>query len=120
MISVALLSAGIFTLAAIIVTRPLDADGDLYHINTAKTELRFLKSALEAYRRDHGRYPTTKEGLAVLAVSGAYIEYLSTDPWNQPYLYRSLGTKAQAYDFYSTGPNKIDERGVGDDIRPEP
>jgi general secretion pathway protein G len=42
--------------------------------------------ALDSFKQDTGRYPTTAEGLQALR---PYLQQdIPTDPWNQPYKYR--------------------------------
>jgi general secretion pathway protein G len=42
--------------------------------------------ALDYFKQDTGRYPTTAEGLQALR---PYLQQdIPTDPWNQPYKYR--------------------------------
>src|SRR6266542_5555898 len=51
---------------------------------TAKSQIEMLGAALDAYRLDNGRYPTTEQGLAALWLEPA------PDPrprnWRAPYL----------------------------------
>lgn len=55
-----------------------------------------MKSCVERFRKDCGRYPTTEEGLPALYVNpsvkgwrGPYVSKLSKDPWGNPYDYDS-------------------------------
>ena len=87
-----------------------------------------LKTALERYRMDLGRYPSTAEGLTVLMSAPAngtatwHGPYVDTpggkaplDPWGEPYQYRSPGNRNKAgYDLFSKGPDKAE--GTEDDI----
>ena len=50
-------------------------------VEAAKTQIRNASSALELFYLDTGRYPSSEEGLAALAVAPA-----SIDIWNGPYL----------------------------------
>jgi general secretion pathway protein G len=68
---------------------------------TARSQIEMLGAALDAYRLDHGSYPTSEEGLAALTRDpgdadpswhGPYLrKALPQDPWGRPYLYRSPG-----------------------------
>ena len=67
---------------------------------TAKAQIEGLGKALDAYRLDTGRYPTTEQGLNALAVkpndepkwNGPYLQKaVPPDPWSRPYVYRSPG-----------------------------
>jgi general secretion pathway protein G len=83
---------------------------------TAKTQIEMLGAALDAYRLDNGRYPTTEQGLAALwqapaleprAVNwrGPYLrKAVPADPWGAPYVYRAPGDQSgTGYDLVSYG-----------------
>ncbi|MBV1787981.1 type II secretion system major pseudopilin GspG [Marinobacterium sp. D7] len=89
----------------------------LRHVGTSKTktaalQIQELGAALDLYRLEVGRYPSTQEGLEALirAPSGASNwngPYLSKsvvrqDPWGNDYNYRSPGEHGE-YDLYSLG-----------------
>jgi general secretion pathway protein G len=67
----------------------------------AKVQIQSLSTALELYKVDTGRYPTTTEGLKALVVAppdatswnGPYLtkKDVPSDPWGRPYTYRSPG-----------------------------
>ena len=82
---------------------------------TAKAQLKMFEQALELYRLEHGRYPTTDEGLKVL-VEGKYLKTkkLPKDPWGNDYYYISDG---KTYTLKSVG--KDGTPGTEDDILPE-
>lgn len=79
---------------------------------TAKVQIQNLGTALDLYRFEVGRYPTTQEGLAALVTApagaarwnGPYVKKREslTDPWDRPYGYRSPGQHG-AYDLYTLG-----------------
>jgi general secretion pathway protein G len=79
-------------------------------LQTAKTQITMFGTALDAYRLDIGKYPTTDEGLAALHKNPGYPKwdgpYLDkdppADPWDRPYIYRSPGEHG-FYDLYSLG-----------------
>ena len=83
-------------------------------IGAAKSSIDGLSSALDLYRIDVGRFPTTKEGLdALLAMpaaatgwNGPYIRKKAelTDPWGHAYQYASPGQHG-LFDLFSYGPN---------------
>ena len=68
--------------------------------------------ALDSFRLDTSRYPTTSEGLQTLLTApsdfegggGPYLkkEELPLDPWGHPYHYESPGSHGD-YDLYSYG-----------------
>lgn len=79
---------------------------------TAEMQIEQLGTALDLYRLDVGRYPSTDEGLEVLVDAPAEAEnwngpYLKRstvpdDPWGRPYRYRSPGEHG-IYDLYTLG-----------------
>lgn len=78
---------------------------------TAKTQVELFGSALDEFRLDVGRYPTTEEGLNALREKpgnvtnweGPYLpKAIPLDPWGFQYQYRSPGEHG-AYDLYSFG-----------------
>ncbi|MFJ2988649.1 type II secretion system major pseudopilin GspG [Collimonas sp. NPDC087041] len=71
-------------------------------VTIAKAQIEAFDKALDTYRLDVGRYPTTEEGLAALLVkpttaanwNGPYLKKdVPLDPWGHAYLYRSPGSK---------------------------
>lgn len=83
---------------------------------TAKTQVEMLGAALDAYRLDNGRYPTSEQGLAALWQAptaeprpanwrGPYLrKSVPTDPWGAAYVYRSPGVQSgTGYDLMSLG-----------------
>jgi general secretion pathway protein G len=80
--------------------------------DTARIQLAALEQALDLYRLDVGRYPSTEEGLTVLVRqpsgtngwNGPYIDgqAVPADPWGHPYVYRMPGSDGP-YDLYTLG-----------------
>ncbi len=83
-------------------------------IKAAKAEISTIKTALDTYEVDNGRYPTTEEGLGLLVP--AKLEKMPVDPWGNPYVYRVPGTNGKSYDLFSMGPDG--HEGGGDDVEP--
>ena len=87
-----------------------------------------IAGALDRFKADMGRYPTSAEGLQVLVATsheearfdGPYFAHEALrDPWGNPFGYRCPGSfNPSAYDLWSYGPNGRDDggRGRGDDI----
>ena len=78
---------------------------------TAKAQIELFGSALDSFRLDNGRYPTTEEGLAALRTkpeglpnwTGPYLpKAIPKDPWGHDYIYRSPGEHGD-YDLSSYG-----------------
>lgn len=100
-------------LASVVVPRIMD-NPDKARITKAKQDIRSLESALNLYRLDNFKYPTTDQGLEALVSppsdvqesgnykSGGYIRKLPKDPWGQEYLYLSPGEHTEV-DIYSLG-----------------
>lgn len=85
---------------------------DSSKVEVAKTQVRMLKTALQAYRLDVGRYPLDQSGLKALVEKpvsdkywrGPYLEeLLPTDPWGNQYKYQSAANNFQGFALYSLG-----------------
>jgi general secretion pathway protein G len=81
----------------------------------AKAQIELFGTALDTFRLDVGRYPTTQEGLQALTQKPGGVErwdgpYLKKevppDPWNKPYLYKSPGEHGP-YDILSYGADGV-------------
>jgi general secretion pathway protein G len=88
---------------------------DAAKVQTAQTQVKMLKGALETMRLDIGRFPTPAEGLALLNEQpkdervaarwkGPYLdESVPADPWGSAYQYGVPGAGGQAVAIYSFG-----------------
>jgi len=92
-------------------------------ITTARAQLDALDKALQAYRIDVGRYPSSAQGLNALVKQpsgearwrGPYLQAdVPPDPWGTPYRYRHPGPGGKDYELASLGPDRL-EGGQGDD-----
>ena len=93
----------------------LFGQADKAKVQTAETQVKMLKGALETMRLDLSRYPTTEEGLALLNTApadsaaagrwrGPYLdEAVPNDPWDRPYVYRGERSASQGFTLYSLG-----------------
>ena len=82
---------------------------------TAKSQIEMLGAALDAYRLDNGRYPTTEQGLVALWEKPTIDPPLNwkapylrkpvpSDPWGRAYVYLFPGqVNTQGYDLVSYG-----------------
>ena len=75
--------------------------------NVARVEVAKICQALETYYAEYDRYPTTDEGLEVLAEpSDEFVDGLLTqlppDPWGNPYEYLNPGRET-VYEVISYG-----------------
>jgi general secretion pathway protein G len=77
----------------------------------ARAQINALEQALDQFRLDVGRYPTTEEGLEGLnrapanleGWSGPYLKKgIPLDPWGKPYVYQQPGTNSEM-DLSSNG-----------------
>lgn len=78
---------------------------------TARAQIDALEKALDQYRLDVGRYPTTEQGLVALNErpaseskwAGPYLKKgVPLDPWSSAYQYRFPGEHGE-YDLMSFG-----------------
>jgi general secretion pathway protein G len=93
-------------------------------ISGAKADISMIKTALNMFEQDTGRFPTSEEGLNALVekpgdVQGwtkPYLEKVNRDPWQHPYVYRCPGSGSKDFDLFSCGPDG--HEGGGDDVEP--
>src|SRR6266487_3886974 len=80
-------------------------------IQVTKAQIDALDKALDQYRLDTRRYPTTEQGLHALVTkpanetnwNGPYLKKaVPNDPWGRPYVYRNPGQKGD-FDLISYG-----------------
>jgi general secretion pathway protein G len=78
-------------------------------LKATRAQIELLGTALDTFRLDIGRYPTSEEGLQALRQKpatldrwdGPYIKKeLPEDPWGKPYVYKSPGDHGP-YDIIS-------------------
>ncbi|MFH0803442.1 MAG: type II secretion system major pseudopilin GspG [bacterium] len=80
----------------------------------AVIQIREMMKALELYRLDNGKYPSTEQGLQALAEQPTseplplkwrqYMDKIPKDPWGNDYIYLCPGTHG-ALDIISIGPD---------------
>ena len=84
------------------------------HVDAANIQMKSLYGALQTYRLDIGRYPTTSQGLAALIEAPAEVAdywhgpYLDADavpldPWKAPYRYEQPADTRHGFALYSLG-----------------
>ena len=80
-------------------------------VKAARAQIDALEKALDQYRLDTGRYPTSEQGLGALNSrpdsepkwAGPYLKKaVPDDPWGHKYVYRSPGEHGE-YDLFSYG-----------------
>ena len=98
-------------LAAIVMTNVIGKD-EQARVTTTKASLSSIANALELYKLDNHKYPTTDEGLAALVhkpasaktfPDGGYLRKLPEDSWGNPFQYVSPGANGKPFDLYSFG-----------------
>jgi general secretion pathway protein G len=83
-----------------------------------------LATQIELFKQEQGRYPTSDEGLEILAHQPGesanlprwrkYISSVPLDPWQRPYRYICPGRRnPQTFDLFSLGPDGVES---SDDI----
>lgn len=81
-------------------------------IRAGRAQIELLGTALDTFRLDVGRYPSSQEGLAALRQrpfgldrwDGPYLKKeIPLDPWQRQYQYRSPGEGGRPYDLLSFG-----------------
>lgn len=98
-------------LAALVAPRMFGRVGEAKH-KAAAAQIELFGTALDSFRLDVGRYPTTSEGLESLITppsgvegwNGPYLKKaeIPLDPWGHPYHYTSPGEHGE-YDLLSYG-----------------
>ena len=100
-------------LAALVVPKVMSRP-DEARITAAKVDITRITQALDLYKLDNGRYPTTEQGVAALVKkptispiptnwkSEGYLDRVPKDPWKQPYQYLQPGVHG-SIDVFSFG-----------------
>jgi general secretion pathway protein G len=100
-------------LGALVVPKILE-NVDKARATRARSDIQAIETALDLYRLDNFKYPTTEQGLQALVTppsdpsltnyrSGGYLKSLPIDPWNNPYQYVSPGADGRDYEILSYG-----------------
>lgn len=99
-------------LAAIVVPRVMERPAEA-RITRVKQDVQGVVTALNLYKLDNFRYPSSEQGMQALVTKpsgqpeapnwkGPYLDRLPKDPWNQPYQYQQPGQHGDV-DIYSYG-----------------
>jgi general secretion pathway protein G len=93
---------------------------------TARAQIVELEKALDQFRLDVGRYPTTEQGLGALMArpadlgkwDGPYLrKNVPLDPWGHSYVYTQPGANGAEFDLVSLGKDgQPGGSGAGEDI----
>ena len=104
----------ILGLLVAIVAPNLMGRSDQARVTVAKTQMKQVSNALDLYKLDNNRYPTTEQGLRALVEKptgspeprnwnpDGYMPSVPNDPWDNPYDYSSPGMSGP-YDLISYG-----------------
>lgn len=114
---VVLVIIGLLTSIVVVVALP---GQDKALITKANADIRTIEQAVELYRMDTLRYPTTEQGVEALLEapkaasyrSEGYIKSLPLDPWGNPYQYIYPGERG-TFDIFTLG---ADGRRGGDGL----
>lgn len=99
---------------------------DKASIKNTNTQIANIMSALDQYKLDNHRYPSTDQGLDALVEKPSsgkipedypedgYMKKLPKDAWNTPFNYASPGTHGEKVEVWSSGPDE--EEGTDDDV----
>lgn len=124
LIEVMIVVAILGVLATLVVVS-VGGQTDKANITAAKSNISTISKALDLYKLDNFRYPTTDEGLEALVEKpdsarnwpeGGYLKKIPMDPWSNPFVYISPGSTG-AFDLYSLGADGVEGgEGAGADI----
>jgi general secretion pathway protein G len=100
-------------LGALVVPKILE-NVDKARVTRAASDIRAIETALDLYRLDNFKYPTSEQGLQALVKQPAdptitnyrsegYLPAVPKDPWNNPYLYTSPGADGRQYEITTYG-----------------
>lgn len=98
-------------LAAMIVPNVI-GQSEQAKVKLTRTNMAGIANALDLYKLDNHRYPTTAQGLEALVKQptdvpnwnpAGYLKDMPEDPWGTPYTYLSPGLDGNGYDLYSLG-----------------
>jgi general secretion pathway protein G len=109
----------VIAILATFVAPSLFRNVDDARVATARAQIESFATALDSYRLDNGRYPTTAQGLNALwqkptvdAPANWQQPYvrkaIPNDPWGRPYVYLSPGrVNPGSYDLVSYGADGV-------------
>ena len=70
---------------------------------TAKTQIEMLMTAMDSYRLDVGKYPSSQEGLEAL------VDNNGSDKWAGPYLQKGVPKDPWDYEYHYSNPGEHGE-----------
>lgn len=84
-------------------------------VDTTKIQIKNIEGALDQYKRRHGTYPTTEQGLSALVTKpttgkipdnyppDGYLKSLPKDGWGNDFIYNSPGSGGHKIEIISLG-----------------
>jgi general secretion pathway protein G len=114
LIEIMVVVAIIGSIAALVTVNVLDYL-DESKVDTTKIEIKNVEGALEQFKRKHGFYPTTEQGLQALVEKptagrvpdnypkGGYLKKVPKDAWGNDFTYYSPGVAGHEYEIISLG-----------------
>lgn len=114
----------ILAILAGLVVPKITGQSDKARVKTTQTALSVTSNAVDAFKADNGRFPTTQEGLNALLTppqgvknwpEGGYLKGgFPKDGWENDLQYVAPGQNGQPYDLFSLGADNK-EGGEGND-----
>lgn len=89
-------------------------------VETTKIQIRNIEGALDQYKRRHGVFPSSEQGMLALVEKpttgkipenyppDGYIKSLPKDGWGNEFIYRAPGTGGQKFDIVSLGGDGVE------------
>lgn len=115
LIEVMIVVAILGVLATLVVVN-IGGAQDTANINATKSNLQAVSQALDLFKLDNYRYPTTDQGLEALVdkpdnarnwPDGGYLKKMPKDGWENEFVYISPGTDGP-YDLFSLGADGVE------------
>ena len=85
---------------------------DVAKVQTAQTQIEMIRSAINLFYLDIGRFPSTEEGLGALVRQPGELDFwqgpyldgeVPVDPWNNTYRYEAVRSGISEFSLYSFG-----------------
>ncbi len=114
LIEIMVVVAIIGSIAALVTVNVLDYL-DESKVDTTKIGMKNVEAALDQFKRRHGFYPTSEQGLMALVEKptvgkipdnypkDGYLKKLPKDAWGNDFIYTSPGTSGHPYEIISLG-----------------
>ncbi|MBX7147842.1 type II secretion system major pseudopilin GspG [bacterium] len=97
------------------------------NLELTSTQISNIMSALDQYKLDNHKYPSSEQGLEALVKKpssgtvpkyypeGGYLKKMPKDAWGNDFSYASPGTHGEAVEIWSSGPDS--EPDTEDDVK---